>query len=71
MSTKEEIADKIVALGTKIRDLKAAKVSKAELDPSIAEYLALKERSELKFPIKCVILIFKFTNMLIFIYSVI
>ena len=45
MSSKEEIAEKIVNVGTKIRDLKAAKATKADLDPFIAELLTLKERS--------------------------
>ena len=44
MSTKEEVAEKILNVGAKIRDLKAAKAPKTDLDPFIAELLTLKER---------------------------
>jgi hypothetical protein len=41
-SQHKALADKIVACGDAIRDAKAAKVSKAELEPLLAELLALK-----------------------------
>jgi hypothetical protein len=44
MSSKEQVAEAIVNVGSKIRDLKAAKATKAELDLFIAELLVLKER---------------------------
>jgi hypothetical protein len=45
--SKEELAEKIVATGAVIRDMKAAKADKDALRPFVQELLAYKERYKL------------------------